>query len=84
MKRKFFTGTVFCLIKKVQDLVGVLRVELSSVPATPYCTIDQRTNNSMVSLDSIGQVGYGAMGLTAFYGPAVSNDHGVAVMKAGM
>ena len=55
------------------------------MPATPYLLlIDQRANNSMVSLDSIGPVGYGAMGLTAFYGPAVSNDHGVAVMKAGM
>jgi len=26
--------------------------------------------------------GFGCMGLTAFYGPAVSNEHGVAVMKA--
>ena len=30
----------------------------------------------------LGKQGYGAMGLTAFYGPAVANDHGVAVMKA--
>jgi len=29
-----------------------------------------------------GKQGYGAMGLTAFYGPAVANDHGVAVMKS--
>lgn len=30
----------------------------------------------------LGKQGYGAMGLTAFYGPAVSNVHGVAVMKS--
>mmetsp|Transcript_36578 Transcript_36578/g.76765 ORF Transcript_36578/g.76765 Transcript_36578/m.76765 type:complete len:332 (+) Transcript_36578:98-1093(+) len=31
---------------------------------------------------NLGRMGYGCMGLTAFYGPAVTNDHGVAVMQA--
>lgn len=31
---------------------------------------------------NLGPMGYGCMGLTAFYGPPVSNDHGVAVMQA--
>mgnify|MGYP006162094919 CR=1 FL=1 len=30
----------------------------------------------------LGKQGYGAMGLTAFYGRAVANDHGIATMKA--
>lgn len=33
-------------------------------------------------VSNFGPMGYGAMGLTAFYGPAVLNDHGVEVMKA--
>ena len=49
-----------------------------------HLTFNSKSTCYMVSLDSIGPAGYGAMGLTAFYGPAVSNDHGVAVMKAGM
>lgn len=35
----------------------------------------------MVQLN-FGPMGYGAMGLTAFYGPAVSNEYGASVMKA--
>mmetsp|Transcript_4343 Transcript_4343/g.9802 ORF Transcript_4343/g.9802 Transcript_4343/m.9802 type:complete len:140 (+) Transcript_4343:138-557(+) len=31
---------------------------------------------------SLGKMGFGCMGLTAFYGPAVPNAHGVAVMRA--
>jgi aryl-alcohol dehydrogenase-like predicted oxidoreductase len=31
---------------------------------------------------NLGTQGFGAMGLTAFYGPAVQNDHGIQVMKS--
>jgi aryl-alcohol dehydrogenase-like predicted oxidoreductase len=36
----------------------------------------------MVTELNLGPMGYGAMGLTAFYGPAVPNAHGVDVMRA--
>ena len=36
----------------------------------------------MTSQLNLGKMGFGCMGLTAFYGPAVANDHGVAVMRA--
>ena len=31
---------------------------------------------------NLGKQGFGCMGLTAFYNPAVENKHGVNVMKA--
>merc|ERR1719336_2992227 len=44
----------------------------------------KRTFHANKETDKIefGKQGFGAMGLTAFYGPAQKNEHGVAVLKS--